>query len=64
MEILTASRRNSLRLRGMVDGLRRAMTAISDADAVGGDGLRNCRAIIEREITEAEARIAALDNEL
>jgi hypothetical protein len=63
MEILTASKRKSLRLRGMVDGLRRALTAISDADAISGHGMANCRAIIEKEIDEAERTIAALDNE-
>ena len=63
MEILTASKRKSLRLRGMVDGLRRALTAISDADAISEQGMANCRAIIEKEIDEAERTIAALDNE-
>lgn len=63
MEVLTASKRKLLRLRGMVDGLRRAMTAISDADAVDRAGMLNCRTIIEREISEAEQTIAAIENE-
>ena len=63
MEVLTASKRKLLRLRGMVDGLRRAITAISDADAVSVDGLKNCRAVIEQEIDEAERTIAAIENE-
>lgn len=63
MEVLTASKRKMLRLRGMVDGLRRAITAISDADAVSDDGLANCRKVIESEIAEAEQIIAAIENE-
>lgn len=63
MEVLTASKRKVLRLRGMVDGLRRAITAISDADAMSREAHENCKRIIDGEIAEAEAKIAAYENE-
>lgn len=50
VEVLTAAKKRSIHMMGVLNGLRRARAAIVRADGLSSVAADNCRAIIDHEI--------------